>query len=115
MSRTPERPHKPDPHRTAGPSAAARSASNPSSSINSAVASGVIAFLLSEKEERAQDLLMTRILRTRNILLSGEVNKALADFSSRGWIRLEQRSVVLLDPERQHVPHRHHDGHLHRH
>jgi CRP-like cAMP-binding protein len=28
------------------------------------------------------------------------VNKALADFSSRGWIRLEQRSVVLLDPER---------------
>jgi CRP-like cAMP-binding protein len=28
------------------------------------------------------------------------VNKALADFSSRGWIRLEQRSVVLLDVER---------------
>jgi CRP-like cAMP-binding protein len=28
------------------------------------------------------------------------VNKALADFSARGWIRLEQRSVVLLDVER---------------
>jgi CRP/FNR family transcriptional regulator, cyclic AMP receptor protein len=28
------------------------------------------------------------------------VNKALADFTSRGWIRLEQRSVVLLDVER---------------
>jgi CRP/FNR family transcriptional regulator, cyclic AMP receptor protein len=28
------------------------------------------------------------------------VNKALADFSSRGWIRLEQRSVVVLDVER---------------
>lgn len=28
------------------------------------------------------------------------VNKALADFSGRGWIRLEQRSVVLLDVER---------------
>lgn len=28
------------------------------------------------------------------------VNKALADFSSRGWIRLEQRSVVLLDVDR---------------
>lgn len=28
------------------------------------------------------------------------VNKALADFAARGWIRLESRSVVLLDPER---------------
>jgi CRP/FNR family cyclic AMP-dependent transcriptional regulator len=28
------------------------------------------------------------------------VNKALADFASRGWIRLESRSVVLLDTER---------------
>lgn len=28
------------------------------------------------------------------------VNKALADFASRGWIRLESRSVVLLDPLR---------------
>lgn len=28
------------------------------------------------------------------------VNKALADFVGRGWIRLEQRSVVLLDVER---------------
>lgn len=28
------------------------------------------------------------------------VNKALADFSSRGWIRLEQRSVVILDVDR---------------
>jgi CRP/FNR family transcriptional regulator, cyclic AMP receptor protein len=28
------------------------------------------------------------------------VNKALADFVARGWIRLEQRSVVLLDVER---------------
>ncbi|KWW97456.1 Crp/Fnr family transcriptional regulator [Carbonactinospora thermoautotrophica] len=28
------------------------------------------------------------------------VNKALADFASRGWIRLEARAVVLLDPER---------------
>lgn len=28
------------------------------------------------------------------------VNKALADFSQRGWIRIEQRSVTLLDLER---------------
>jgi CRP/FNR family transcriptional regulator, cyclic AMP receptor protein len=28
------------------------------------------------------------------------VNKALADFAARGWIRLESRSVVLLDAER---------------
>jgi CRP-like cAMP-binding protein len=28
------------------------------------------------------------------------VNKALADFAARGWIRLEQRSVVILDMER---------------
>ena len=28
------------------------------------------------------------------------VNKALADFASRGWLRLEGRSVVLIDVER---------------
>jgi CRP-like cAMP-binding protein len=28
------------------------------------------------------------------------VNKALADFTSRGWLRLEGKSVVLIDPER---------------
>ena len=28
------------------------------------------------------------------------VNKALADFASRGWLRLEPRSVLLLDVER---------------
>lgn len=28
------------------------------------------------------------------------VNKALADFATRGWIRLETRTVVLLDVER---------------
>jgi CRP/FNR family transcriptional regulator, cyclic AMP receptor protein len=28
------------------------------------------------------------------------VNKALADFAGRGWISLEQRSVVMLDVER---------------
>ena len=28
------------------------------------------------------------------------VNKALADFTGRGWLRLEQRSVVILDLER---------------
>ena len=28
------------------------------------------------------------------------VNKALADFATRGWIRLEARAVVLLDVER---------------
>jgi CRP/FNR family transcriptional regulator, cyclic AMP receptor protein len=28
------------------------------------------------------------------------VNKALADFASRGWLRLEPRSVVLMDAER---------------
>lgn len=28
------------------------------------------------------------------------VNKALADFAARGWIRLESRSVVLLEPTR---------------
>ena len=28
------------------------------------------------------------------------VNKALADFASRGWLRLEPRSVVLMDVDR---------------
>jgi hypothetical protein len=28
------------------------------------------------------------------------VNKALADFASRGWLRLEARAVVLIDVER---------------
>jgi CRP-like cAMP-binding protein len=28
------------------------------------------------------------------------VNKALADFASRGWLRLEARAVVLIDLER---------------
>ena len=28
------------------------------------------------------------------------VNKALSDFASRGWVRLEQRAVVILDPAR---------------
>lgn len=28
------------------------------------------------------------------------VNKALADFAARGWIRLESRSVVMLEPAR---------------
>jgi CRP/FNR family transcriptional regulator len=28
------------------------------------------------------------------------VNKALADFASRGWLRLEARAVVLMDIER---------------
>ncbi len=28
------------------------------------------------------------------------VNKALADFAQRGWIRIEQRSVMLLDVDR---------------
>ncbi|MEI7778863.1 MAG: Crp/Fnr family transcriptional regulator [Actinomycetes bacterium] len=28
------------------------------------------------------------------------VNKALADFASRGWLRLESRSVLLIDQER---------------
>lgn len=30
------------------------------------------------------------------------VNKALADFASRGWVRLEARAVTLLDVERLH-------------
>ncbi|MBA2308989.1 MAG: Crp/Fnr family transcriptional regulator [Pseudonocardiales bacterium] len=28
------------------------------------------------------------------------VNKALADFASRGWLRLEGKSVLILEPER---------------
>src|SRR5574342_545543 len=28
------------------------------------------------------------------------VNKALADFAARGWIRLDGQSVIVLDPER---------------
>ncbi|MFE6489613.1 helix-turn-helix domain-containing protein, partial [Streptomyces sp. NPDC057757] len=28
------------------------------------------------------------------------VNKALADFAGRGWLKLEARAVVLLDVER---------------
>jgi CRP/FNR family cyclic AMP-dependent transcriptional regulator len=28
------------------------------------------------------------------------VNKALSDFANRGWLRLEGRSVLLLDPDR---------------
>ena len=32
------------------------------------------------------------------------VNKALADFASRGWLRLEPRSVVIMDVERLKPP-----------
>ena len=32
------------------------------------------------------------------------VNKALADFASRGWLRLEPRSVVIMDVERLVAP-----------
>ena len=32
------------------------------------------------------------------------VNKALADFAARGWIRLEPRSVTILDVERVRAP-----------
>ena len=32
------------------------------------------------------------------------VNKALADFAARGWIRLEPRSVTILDVERSGAP-----------
>ena len=28
------------------------------------------------------------------------VNKALADFASRGWVKLEPRAVIILDYER---------------
>ena len=28
------------------------------------------------------------------------VNKALADFATRGWVRLEARAVVILDEDR---------------
>ena len=28
------------------------------------------------------------------------VNKALADFASRGWVKLEPRAVIVLDYER---------------
>jgi DNA-binding GntR family transcriptional regulator len=28
------------------------------------------------------------------------VNKALADFASRGWVKLEPRAVTILDYER---------------
>ena len=28
------------------------------------------------------------------------VNKALADFASRAWLRLDGKSVIILDPER---------------
>ena len=28
------------------------------------------------------------------------VNKALADFASRGWLRLDGKSVIIMDPER---------------
>jgi CRP-like cAMP-binding protein len=28
------------------------------------------------------------------------VNKSLADFATRGWLRLDSRAVVLLDRER---------------
>ena len=28
------------------------------------------------------------------------VNKALADFASRGWLRLDGKSVLILEPDR---------------
>ena len=36
----------------------------------------------------------------RDQIWTGKVNKALADFSQRGWVRIEQRSVTLLDVDR---------------
>ena len=56
-------------------------------------------------EERAEGLLVHHDLTQEELAqLVGAsretVNKALADFAARGWIRLEPRSVTILDMER---------------
>ena len=38
--------------------------------------------------------------RLENVAISATDPKALADFATRGWLRLEARAVVLLDVER---------------
>ena len=45
-----------------------------------------------EKEPRGYDQLIHRILKTRNILLSGEINKSLAEKIIRQLILLEDES-----------------------
>src|ERR671933_86628 len=52
-------------------------------------------------------VLARRLRRTKNMLadpiftdVPGRVNKALADFAHRGWLRLEGKSVLILEPER---------------
>ena len=44
-----------------------------------------------EKEERGQEFLLSRILKTRNVLLSGQVNKALVERVVRQLILLEDQ------------------------
>lgn len=56
-------------------------------------------------EERAEGMLVHHDLTQEELAqLVGAsretVNKALADFAARGWIRLEPRSVTILDMER---------------
>ena len=52
------------------------------------------AFLLKEKK-MTQEELAQLVGASRET-----VNKALADFAGRGWVRLEPRAVVVLDVER---------------
>ena len=60
--------------------------------INRLILAGLSAGLplLVKKEELAQLVGASR----------ETVNKALADFASRGWVKLEPRAVVVLDYER---------------
>ena len=56
---------------------------------------------LSDAEEAEIEALMAGDLSAQLVGASREtVNKALADFAGRGWLRLEARAVVLLDAER---------------
>src|SRR5665811_2145343 len=53
---------------------------------------GALAGRLRRTNEALADLVFSDV--------PGRVNKALADFAARGWIRREGRAVVLLDRER---------------
>lgn len=75
------------------------------SDVPGRVAKALIDLGIKFGEQTADGLLVTHDLTQEELAqLVGAsretVNKALADFSQRGWIRIEQRSVTILDMDR---------------
>ena len=82
-------PGRPRLHRRPGPGGQGAARPRPPGSVGRPTTGILVAHDLTQ-EELAQLVGASR----------ETVNKALADFAARGWLRLEARAVVLLDVER---------------